>query len=93
MDFHRRIIFTCVSQGTSVNKIEAVNGGSHVNVKAEKVYVTTFRTLPLFLSYFEENSSYVKGVSVCLFVALWLCGFVALWLCGFVCSDVCCRGQ
>ena len=78
MDFHRRIIFTCVSQGRSVNEIEAVNGGSRVNVKAEKVYVTAFRTLPLFLSYFEENSSYVNGVSVCLFVALWPCVFGCL---------------
>ena len=78
VDFHRRIIFTCVSQGRSVNKIEAVNGWSRVNVKAEKVYVTTFRTLPLFLSYFEENSSYVNGLSVCLFVALWLCVFGCL---------------
>ena len=78
MDFHRRTIFTCVSQGTSVNKIEAVNGGSRVNVKAEKVYVTAFRTLPLFLSYFEENSSYVNGLRICIFVALWLCVFGCL---------------
>ena len=47
-----------------------MNGGSRVNVKAEKVYVTTFRTLPLFLSYFGENSSHVNGLSVCIFVAL-----------------------
>ena len=51
VDFHRRIIFTCVSQGRSVNKIEAVNGGSRVNVKAEKVYVTC--DLPYIASVFE----------------------------------------
>ena len=38
------------------------------------------------LSYFEiQNSSYVSGVSVCI--------FVALYLCIFVCSDVCCKSQ
>ena len=51
MDFHRRIIFTCVSQGRSGNKIEAVDGGSRVNVKAEKVYVTC--DLPNIASVFE----------------------------------------
>ena len=33
---------------------------------------------PLFLSYFEKNSSYVSGVSVCIFVALYLCMFGCL---------------
>ena len=36
-----------------------------------------------FLSYL--NSSYVSGVSVCI--------FEALWLCIFVCWDVCCKSQ
>ena len=51
MYFHRHIIFTCLPQGRSVNKIEAVNGGSRVNVKAEKVYVTC--DLPNIASVFE----------------------------------------
>ena len=38
----------------------------------------------LLLSYFEKNSSYVSGVSVCIFVALYLCNFVSLYLCIFV---------
>ena len=31
--------------------------------------------VPLLLSYFEKNSSYVSGVSVCIFLALsvWMC--------------------
>ena len=37
------------------------------------------------IELFWKKSSYVSGVSVCV--------FVALWICGFVCSDVCCRGQ
>ena len=28
-----------------------------------------------FLSYFEKNSSYVSGVSLCIFASLWLCLF------------------
>ena len=28
-----------------------------------------------WLSYFEKNSSYVSGLSICIFVALWLCLF------------------
>ena len=31
-----------------------------------------------FLSYFRKNSSYVSGVSVCIFVALYLCMFGCL---------------
>ena len=46
-----------------------------------------------FLSYFEKNSSYVSGVSVCIFVAFYLCNFVPLYLCIFVCSDVCARAN
>ena len=36
------------------------------------------------LSYFEKNSSYVSGVSVCIFVALYLCNFVSLFVRMFV---------
>ena len=37
------------------------------------------------LSYFEKNnSSYVSGVSICIFVALYLCNVVSLYLCIFV---------
>ena len=42
---------------------------------------------------FWKNSSYVSGVSVCIFVALYLCNFVPLYLCIFVCSDVCARAN
>ena len=37
-----------------------------------------------FLSYFEKNSSYVSGVSVCIFVVLYLCIFVSLYVWMFV---------
>ena len=40
--------------------------------------------LQTFLSYFWKNSSYVSGVSVCIFVVLWLCGFVTLYVGMFV---------
>ena len=49
-------------------------------LKLYKAYI-----LPHFFSYFEKNSSYVSGVNVCIFVALYLCNFVR--------SDVCCKSQ
>ena len=51
MDFHRRIIFTFVLRSTRVNKIEVMDGGSRVNVKTKKVYVTCNR--PYIASVFE----------------------------------------
>ena len=36
------------------------------------------------LIYFEKNSSYVSGVSICIFVASYLCIFVALYVRMFV---------
>ena len=38
---------------------------------------------------FRKNSSYVSGVSVCIFVALYLCNFVTLYLCIFVSLYLC----
>ena len=39
----------------------------------------------IFLSYFEKIADGVSdGVSVCIFVALYLCNFVSLYLCIFV---------
>ena len=61
---------------------EFVDTDESSSEEEEKVSYDLF---PSFLSYFEKNSSYVSGVSVCI--------FVALYLCNFVCSDVCCKSQ
>ena len=57
-----------------------------------KFQITLFDFIILFcvlaftvFELFWKNSSYVSGVSVCI--------FVALYLCIFVCSDVCCKSQ
>ena len=51
MYFHGHIIFTCLPHGRRVNKIEVMDGGSRVNVKTKKVYVTCNR--PYIASVFE----------------------------------------
>ena len=33
----------------------------------------------LLLNFFEKKSSYVSGLSACIFLALWLCVFGCLW--------------
>ena len=51
-----------------------MDGGSRVNVKAEKVYVTTFRTLPLYC--FRAILKKIAHMSRT--ERMYLCGFVAL---------------
>ena len=38
---------------------------------------------PFVIELFRKSSSYVSGVNVCIFVALWLRGFVGfvVWMC------------
>ena len=42
-----------------------------------------YNILPI-IELFFQNSSYVSGVSVCIFVALYLCNFVSLYVQMFV---------
>ena len=50
------------------------------------IFIVIFAGIPFnsLLSYFFKIFSYVRGVSVCIFVALQLCSFVALYVRMFV---------
>ena len=51
---------------------------------SKKQYIPCFPWSEVFIELFWKNSSYVSGVSLCIFVDLYLCSFVSLYVRMFV---------
>ena len=70
-----QVLFPALSLFIAGNKVFQL----HIN-QFELALFNTEQNFLIYPSPLEKNSSYVSGVSVCIFVA-------------FFCTDVCCRGQ